>query len=266
MTSCLTFLDVLSGNGDATLQAFLEKVGASFPTFGGAAADDMHYFETYQYLDKKAYRGSIVSLGISGDYTAAAVSGHGFLPIGIARIATRAEGTMLYELDGKPAASIYEEYFGEEHLTALHEGLLPSLAISYPLGVFTEESNDVMLRNPVFVDRQGAMTFASAIPLGAEIRLMISDIERGLETAATAAMELLQKLNGKKPKAIIIVNSVARKKMLGLRADEEIEIIQRIVGRDVPMVGYYSYAQIERQPGENLHFHNGSLLLFAIAE
>lgn len=205
-------------------------------------------------------------MGLSGDYHAVGVAMHGFLPIGIAREVTRSEGTTLFELDGKPASSIYEEYFGEEHLSELHEGLLPALAVSYPLGVFSDESNDVVLRNPIFVDQKGAMTFTSEIPLHADVRLMISDIERALETATLAAKEVLKKLDGKKPKAVIIINSVARKKMLGLHADEEIEIIQGIFGRDVPMIGLYTYAQIDKQFGNSTPFHNGSLLIWALAE
>ncbi len=265
-TSCLTFIDVLSGNGGATLSGVLDKFGEKFSVYGGAASDDLLFFETYQYLQNKAYRGSIVGMGLSGDYHAAGVIMHGFLPIGIARKVTRSEGTTLFELDGKPAASIYQEYFGEEHVSDLHGGLLSSLAIAYPLGVFMPGSNDVVLRNPVFVDQKGAMTFTSEIPEGAEIRLMISGIERALETAERAASEILKKLNGKKPKAVIIINSIARKKMLGFRASEEIEIIQRILGRDVPMIGFYSYAQIGERHGNQTPFHNGALLIWALAE
>ena len=108
--------------------------------------------------------------------------------------------------------------------------------------------------------------FTAPIPQGAEVRLMISDIERGLEIAELAARGALEKLGGKKPKAAIIVNSVARKKMLGIRADEEIEVIQRVIGRDVPMVGFYSYAQIGGKIGEETPFHNGSLLVWLLAE
>lgn len=266
ITSCLTFFDILSGNGDQTLAGLLGGLGAHFPVYGGAAADDMFFFETFQYLGDKVYKNSIVGMGISGNYHAVGVTHHGFLPIGIARKVTKAEDTTLYELDGKPAASIYEEYFGEEHLSELHEGLLPSLAVSYPLGVFLPESNDVVLRNPIFVDQKGAMTFTAAIPVGAEIRLMISDIDRALETTESAAREVLEKLGGKTPKAVIMVSSVARKRMLGLRADEEIQIVQRIVGRDVPIAGYYTYAQIGGLLGEQVPLHNGSLLIWALGE
>ena len=167
---------------------------------------------------------------------------------------------------GKPAISIYEEYFGEEHLSELHEGLLPSLAVSYPLGVLMPETNEMLIRNPVFVDQRGAMTFTTAIPEGAEIRIMISDIERGLEVAEMVAKDALAKLEGRKPKVALVISSVARKKMLGVHADEEISVIQKVLGRDVPIAGYYSYAQIGGKLADQVPFHNGALLVWLLAE
>ncbi len=266
MTSALLFLDIISGNGELALSGILERLGQGFPVYGGSSADDMLFFQTYQYLGDKVYSGSAVGVGISGEYHAAGVARHGFLPIGIARKVTKSEGTTLLELDGKPAVSIYEDYFGEEHLSELHDGLLPALAVSYPLGVFLPESNHVILRNPVFVDQKGGMTFTSNIPEGSEVRLMISDIERGLEVAVETAKEAVAKLEGRKPKLAIIINSVARKKMLGSKADEEIQVIQQVIGRDVPIAGYYSYAQIGDRLGGQVPFHNGSLLIWLLAE
>lgn len=264
--SAFVFLDVISGNGDQALLGAAERLGKGFPLWGGAAADDLLFFETYQYYKDKAYSGSIVGLGLSGDFHAAGVVIHGFLPIGVARKVTRSKDLTLEELDGKPASSIYQEYFGEEHLHELHEGLLPSLAISYPLGVFLPESNDVVLRNPVSVEKKGTMKFTSPIPVGAEVRLMISDIEQALETTELAAKKVLEQLEGKKAKAIIVISSISRKKMLGARANEEISIIQRVLGRDVPIAGYYSYGQVGGVIDEKLPFHNGSILIWALAE
>lgn len=266
VTSCLAFFDIISGNGDLMLSGALDRLGHNFNLWGGAAADDLLFFETYQYFQDKAYSGSIVGMGLSGEYHSAGVVMHGFLPIGIERKVTKSIDTVLYELDGKPAAAIYEDYFGEEYFPELHEGLLPTLAISYPLGIFLSENNNVILRNPVFVDKNGTMTFTSALPEGAEVRLMISDVEQALETAELAAKSVLEKLAGKKPKAVIIMSSIARKKMLGAEADREIAIIQQVLGRDVPIAGFYGYAEVGRQSNGEVLFHNGSILIWALAE
>jgi hypothetical protein len=266
ITSALVFLDILSGSGDLTLEGFTKRVGEDFPVFGGAAGDNMLFFETFQYFQDKAYKGSIVGVGIAGDYHAVGVVRHGFLPVGVARVVTRSEGMTLHELDGKPALSLYEDYFGEEYMGELQGGLLPQLAIAYPLGVFLPDSDEVLLRNPVFVDRKGAMTFTASIPEGAEVRLMISDVERSFETTESTAREVLGRLEGRPPKAVLVVNSIGRKKMLGSQNDEDIRIIQKIFGRDVPIVGFYSYAQVGGKVASATPFHNGSLLIWALAE
>ncbi len=265
-TSALTFIDILQGKGDQTIKGILERLGENFPIYGGAAGDDMLFFQTYQYLGDKAYSGSVVGMGFSGNYHTGASVMHGFLPIGLSRKVTKSNENTLYTLDDKPAISIYEDYFGEEHMGMLREGLLPSLATSYPLGIFQQGSNEVILRNPVFVDEHGAITFTASIPEGSEVRLMISDKEENLEVARLVATTALKKLGEKNPQAAIVISSVARKKMFGTEADKEIEVIQKVIGRDVPMVGFYSYAQIGDQQTEGIPFHNGSLLVWLLAE
>ncbi len=191
---------------------------------------------------------------------------HGFLPIGRAQLVTKTRGTSLVELDGKPASSIYQEYFGAEHFAELHGGSLPTLAASYPLGISSPDRDDVLLRNPIAVEKDGTMTFTAPIPFGTETRLMISDTARGLETVELVAKRVAEGLKGRKPKAVIVVDSMTRKRMIGPRADEEVETIQRILGRDVPIAGYYGYAEIATEGAGETVFHNGSILIWAIAE
>lgn len=265
-SSALVFADVIAGGGEETILGLQDRLGMSFPLFGGAASDDLLFFETYQYLDGKVFSGSAVGVGFSGDYHIAGMLTHGFFPIGLSHKVTRSQGGTLYELDGEPAVSVYTDYFGEEHVGELREGLLSNLAVNYPLGVFLPGSSDAIIRTPVFVDRKGAMTFTAAIPEGSEVRLMISGKEEGLASAEAAAKDLLAALGGQKPKAVLIINSVARKKMLGLDADEEVHIIQNTIGRDVPMAGFYSYAQVGGPYTDRVPFHNGGILILALAE
>ncbi|MDO8520750.1 MAG: FIST N-terminal domain-containing protein [bacterium] len=264
--STIVFFDIVAGSGDKTLAGLREGLGATLPVWGGASGDDLLFFETYQYFGGKAYTGSIVGLGLSGSHHAVGVALHGFLPVGRSRLVTKAEGTRLIELDGKPAAAIYEEYFGPEHFAELHKGLLPTLAASYPLGVSSPARDQIFLRNPIAVLPEGALILASPIPFGAEVRLMVSDTERALETARIAAEEALKRLEGRKPKAIIIIDSVTRKRIIGPRAGEEVEIIQRILGRDVPIAGFYGYAEVAGEGIGGDMVHNGSMLIWAIAE
>jgi len=263
----LLFLDVIAGHGEDVFRGATTHFGTDFPLFGGSAGDDLLFFQTYQYLNNKAFTSSAVGLGMAGKFTIGYGVAHGFLPVGISRKVTRAEGANLYELDGKPAISIYSDYFGPEHMTDLREGLLSSIAVSYPLGVTTPDSPSTIIRNPVYVDNHGVMTFTSAIPEGADVRLMISGRDEAIESAKEASRDALKQLNGKTPKGALIINSVARRKLLGSYADEEIRAIQQILGRDVPIAGYYTYAQLGgAMAGLELPFHNSAIIVMLIAE
>ncbi len=260
------FIDALSGNSDKVALGAFERLPPQTPVLATCAGDDLLFYQTYEYFNDKAYSGSVVGLGLSGNYHATSVIVHGYLPIGIEHHVTHADAATLYELDGKPAASIYEDYFGQDYFAELHRGLLPSLAVGYPLGLFTDDDDTVIIRNPIIVGKKGEMTCMGSIPSGGIVRLMVSDALRGIEIAKQAALDVMKKLDGRKPKAVIIVNSVARKKMLGSRVNEEIEVIQQVIGRDVPIVGFYSYGQMNGVVGENIPLQNASLLIWALAE
>lgn len=265
--AAILFFDVITGNGEDILRGAIERCGEEFPLYGAAAGDDLLFFETYQYEGGKAYTGSVVALGLLGEVSVGYGRAHGFLPIGPGRIVTRSEGTTLYEVDGMPAVDVYKEYFGDDYLSQLREGLLSGVAVTYPLGVTTENEYGYILRNPIFVDGKGAMTFTANIPVGAEVRLMLSGKEEALASAERAATDALQALAGKKPKGAIVLGSIARKRLLGPDADEEVRTIQRVIGRDVPIVGFYGYAEVGGTVTHGmLPFHNSSVSVLLIAE
>lgn len=264
--SGLLFLDVVSGEGDTAVRSLRNELGHNYPIWGGAGGDDLAFQKTFQYMNGVVLSDAIVGLGISGAHHAVGVAMHGFLPVGRAWLVTKTSGRTLQGLDGKRASAIYEEYFGPEYFKELKTGALPALAVAYPLGILPPNSDEVLLRDPISFSDDGAITFTSPVPFGTPTRLMISDTARGLETVERAASEVARLLDGRKPKAVLVIDSVTRKRMIGRRNDEEIEIIQRVLGRDVPIAGYYGYAEIDGGKVGDASFHNGSVLIWALAE
>ncbi len=53
----------------------------------------------------------------------------GWDPFGPERLVTRSSGTVLFELDGRPALRLYQEYLGE------HAGGLPASGLPFPLAL-----------------------------------------------------------------------------------------------------------------------------------
>jgi len=264
--------DVLNGNGAETVRGVLESLGQHFPVVGGASGDDFQFKKTYQYLNDKVQTDSVVGLGMTGDFKIGIGVKHGWIPIGAPMKVTKSEGGVLHEVDGKPAIKIYEDYFGEEEAAALKTETLARLAITYPIGLKVEGSEEMLIRDPLSVDANGSITCAAELPEGSEIRLMIGSVEEAVKVAKAAAANALEQLNGEKPKAIVIFNCIARNKLFGQRSGEEIVAIQEVLGRDVPLIGFYTYGEQAPLNGEvkninqcNSAFHNETVVITAFA-
>lgn len=269
LSAAIFFASVLSGGMEDALMGLRQQVGVSITCIAGGAADNFAFYETSQYYNDRAFGDAITGVGFSGTFTVASVIKHGFLPVGVQRRVTKAIGNIIEEIDGRPAIALYEEYFGEQYSTMLQQGKLTAFASSYPLGIYHDGAIHSVLRSPLRVDvEKGAIVCGGNVSVGSGLRLMISDKQQAVTTARDAARELMQKLGGKKPKVVFMFSSSARRKMLGHSADREVRAVQEEVGRDVPLAGFYSYAEcaFSARPDEAVSMHNGSIALFAIAE
>ncbi len=269
MTSGLFFGNVLSGGMEDVLLGLREQVGTAIDIVAAGAADNFSYYETSQYYNDRAFGDAMSGIGFSGRYSSASAIRHGFLPVGASRKITKATENVIEEIDGMPAIRLYEDYFGEQYATMLSEGKLTAFASSYPLGIYVDERSKPVLRSPLRVDvTSGHIICGGSVKTGSALRLMISDKQQVVSTARDAARELMDKLGGKKPKIVFMFSSSSRKKILGHSAPREVRAVQEEIGLDVPLLGFYSYGECVGSGNENgsMVFHNGSVMLFAIAE
>ena len=264
--------DVLTGNGAEIVRGVLETLGEHFLVVGGASGDDFEFKKTYQYLNDRVYSGAVVGLGLTGDFKIGIGVKHGWIPVGESFTVTKSSGSVLHEINNKPAIKIYEDYFGEEEAKVLRTETLAKLAITYPIGMKVAGSDELLIRDPITVDEKGSITCAAEIPEGSEVRLMIGSREEAVKSAKVAAENALSQLDGSQPKAIIIFNCIARNKLFGERSGEEIDAIQSVLGSSVPLIGFYTYGEQAPLGGEvrniskcNPAFHNETVVICVLA-
>lgn len=265
--------DVLAGNGADIVRGVLASLGDHFPVVGGASGDDFQFKKTYQHLNDKVYSGVVVGFGLTGEFELGIGVKHGWVPVGTPKKVTRSSGSVVHELDGKPAISIYDEYFGEKEASVLRTETLAKLAVSYPLGMQVEGSDEMLIRDPLTVDANGSITCAAEIPENSSIQLMIGSRDEAIKVAGEAARNAVEQLNGSTPKAVIIFNCIARSKLFGERSGDEIKEIQKAVGNDTPLIGFYTYGEQAPLGGEvrniekcNPAFHNETVVIAVIGE
>jgi len=260
----------LAENGAAAVRGIQSVMGKNFPIMGGSAGDDFKFEKTYQYINDKVLNNSVIGIGFSGDFSFGVGVRHGWEPVGLPMKVTKSEGAKLIEIDGRPALSIYEDYFGKQAEELIKEPIA-KMAYTYPLGISVEGSPEFLLVDVVIANEKGEITCAAEIPEGAEIRLMIGDADKAIVAAKKAAAGAKEQLKGAKPKAVLVFNCIARWKLLGDRKSEEIVAIQEVLGKDVPLIGFYTYG--EQAPlggvlGDKCHsrFHNETMTMMVIGE
>lgn len=236
------FSDALAGNGTELVRGILEVMGGAFPIAGGAAGDDMAFKETNQYFDGEVLTDAVVGFGVAGDVRVAVGADHGWQPLGDAHVVTKAEGTRLISLDGKPAFSIYQEYFGERASDFKQALSLP--AVTYPLGMRTKGADTYMIRVPLAVAEDGSITCGAEVLLGSEMYLMIGTLTSAMEAAKLTAERLVERVVDAKPRVVFVSDCVARKILFGEHAGEEIALLKSIGGPKSVIFGLYTYGQI----------------------
>lgn len=238
----LIFSDALAGNGTELVRGILGVMGGDFPIAGGAAGDDMAFKETNQYFDSEVLTDAVVGFGLTGDIKVAVGADHGWEPLGDAHIVTKAEGTKLIELDGKPAFSIYQEYFGER--ASDFKQALSLQAVTYPLGMKAKGADTVMVRVPLAIGDDGSITCGAEVLEGSEIFLMIGTLASAMDAAKATAEKLVERVVDAKPRVVFVSSCVARKILFGERVGEEVALLKSIGGPKSVVFGLYTYGQI----------------------
>lgn len=260
--------DGMTGNGSAIVEGSQSVLGKNFPMIGGSLGDDYQFKKTWEYFNTLVLADAIVGVGVSGNFSFGFGVKHGWEPVGLPMKVTKASGTVVQEVDGKPALTIYQEYFGKEAAELVREPLA-RMAYTYPIGLKVEGSDELLIRDPVIANEKGEITMAAAIPEGTMIHLMIGDREKAIQAAKDAASNALRQLEGKEPRFIIMFNCMARNKLLGVRCNEENQAVQEIIGKDVPMLGFYTYGEqgpLLGHKGTPTYFHNETMTLLVVGE
>lgn len=266
----IMLLDGLSENGAAAVRGVQAVLGEHFPIMGGSAGDDFKFKKTHEYYNGEVLENSVIGIGLSGKFSFGVGVRHGWEPIGLPMKVTKAEGAVLKELDNRPALKIYEDYFGKKAEELIKEPIA-RMAYTYPLGMSVEGSSELLIRDVIIANEKGEITCAAEIPQGSEIRLMLGDTEKAIQAAKEAAEGALVQLGEAKSKVVFVFNCMARKKLLGPRIGEEIAAIQDVLGKEIPLFGFYTYGEQAPLGGVlgpecRSVFHNETMALMVLGE
>jgi hypothetical protein len=234
------------------------------PIWGGGAGDNMALVQTYQYCDDEVVSDGVAYALLSGEAQPAWAIDVGYIPIGGERTVTRSQGNLIYEIDGKPALEVFQEYLPDP---ALAENWGAQLANTFALCLrapsYIKDENYIF-RAVLSVNKaEGSLTLATEVQEGTSVWFSSRDQEKvttGLDLMAT---QIKQQLGDTQPKLVFHFDCTARGKIM-FRDQEKLRNLRRFrqaVGPEVPWVGFYTFGEIGPVNKHNCYYNYTAVVL-----
>ena len=250
--------DGLSVNGSELARGLN---GAGISVTGGLAGDGARFATTWVMADAPAAQNVVAIIGFYGDLTASCGCVAGWSEFGAERLVTRSQGNVVYEIDYKPALSIYIKYLGDMAKD------LPGSGLRFPLSIRATEMDEPVIRTLLSVDAEAqSVTFAGDVPQGSFCRLMKTDVDSLVDGSGMAAGAAKACPDGRQGLSLV-VSCVGRRLVMGQLTEEELEIVRERLGPGPTITGFYSYGELA--PFANLdrcRLHNQTMTLTTICE
>jgi hypothetical protein len=260
----LTVAGTCEGSDVSTaVQTMADELGPFYRLVGGGAQDPSGRVKRSTFLNGETYKDAIaIALLMTSGQVGVGVR-HGYEPLGRPLVITRAQGNILYELDGHSAFQAYVEQFPD------HPDLTPQsfaqFALDYPLGL-PQMGREYIVRDPYAARPDGALLCGGVIPEHAVVRIMAGNRETLIQSAREAAMEAMQPLGGRQPLLAFVFSCVTRLNYLGPAAQEEVAVIREVVGSETPLIGLFSFGEIAAQLNSSVTLHNKTAVVGVIGE
>jgi len=219
---------------------------------GGMTASAGDHFQIADHLTG----GGVSGLAFSPEIEVATALTQGCMPMGETHLVTDAVENVIIGLDGRPALSVLKEEAGE--LLARDTRRIAGY-VHVALPVVGSDTGDYMVRNLIAIDpERDWLGIAGEVSTGDRILFVRRD-----PASARADMDrMLSDLNARissRPRGALYFSCTARgPHMFGARG-EEARILQRGLGDDVPVIGFFGNGEISNA---RLYTYSGVLTLF----
>ncbi|MDH5425912.1 MAG: FIST C-terminal domain-containing protein [Gammaproteobacteria bacterium] len=253
--------DGLNVNGSALVRG-VNKLAADIPVTGGMAGDGERFQETWILANAPAKQFRLAAIGFYGDdFVISTGCFAGWSEFGGDRLITRSSGNVLYEIDNEPALELYKKYLGH------YADGLPESGMRFPLSIKHKEDDPEVIRTLLAINEDNnSITFAGDVPEGYTARLMKPEVDLLIDGAKKAA-EDINKVNENQALGLV-VSCAGRRTVMKDLIEEELEILEDVLGQNIQLTGLYSYGELApfSEDVYTCELHNQTMTLTAIFE
>lgn len=261
----IVLLDPFAGHGEEASLLVAAELGDQ-PLVGGAAGDDLAMTRTFVGHDGVAESDAIVVMTIFSRRPLGIGVKHGHRTLSPeSHRVTRAEGSVVLEVDGRPAWDVWRE---ATRARAAELGLDPdaqpgAFLLRFEAGL--RARGEYKVRAPLSPKPGGGILFATAMDEGTVFQIMESDVTSQVESAVEAARAARVALRGAPAAGALVFDCICRKLILEDEYAPMVRGISTALG-GVPLAGFETYGEIAMNSGDMSGFHNTTTVVLAFPE
>lgn len=263
--SAILFVDGLAGKGEEAVLAAASLLDPKVVFAGGAAADNLSFRETTVFKDEASLSDAVsMCLIVSRKPVIISVK-HGHKPISQPLKVTKAEGNILYELDGKPALEVWKDVLRDRlksqgiDIEKVDPQDLSKILLKYEAGLLTG-ANEYKIRFPVSCNPDGSFNFVCSITEGAVVKVMDSEVSDQINATRQAAELAMKASAGQKLAGAVVFDCACRAMILKEEFTKAIAS-KKYVFKNLPFIGCETYGEIAMDPGQFSGFHNTTTVI-----
>ena len=270
----MVFTTAAPGMEERILEGIIEIVGKDVPIFGGSSGDNTIIGEWKQYANDKVYQNGLALAVMYTDFKISFTYEAGYPVTEEAGTVTKAEGRVIFEIDGRPAAEVYNEWTGGVFDKQLKEpgkiwGILAE-STYYPIAKILRAPGRepfYLAVHPLDIRPDHSLGVFADMKVGDEIVLLHGEWDILLNRSQTTPSKALEEFKIKKGEAFFALYTYCAGNMLAIPEEERPKMPLLVKGTigDIPFIGTFTFGEQGLVPGIGNHHGNlvNSIILVA---
>ena len=233
------------------IEGIEQELQSNIPIIGaGLLGDYALSSPTKQFCGLYVGTQSVVGTLLGGDLKPYFRIMHGCTPIdGINHTITKIQGSIIYELDGKPIVEMIDELYGNHTWRDHHPVDLLTIGTNYGTSFGEAKEGDYVNRliTGVLPNGEGIGIFEPDFEEGTEIQFMLRDTAKMIESVERNSAQLMEQIKADGRKALfgMYIDCAGRTaKYLNTKVEEASEVQQVFNRYNTPLFGFYSGVEV----------------------
>jgi hypothetical protein len=222
--------------------------GKQLNILGAGMVGDFQMSRGYVFDGHQAVKQTVVAAVLPTTWSNHTIIMHGCMPVSAFLEITKIDGSVIYELNGRPALEVLQEMIGREQEPFNIDNLSLNITLGEKHGDLFAPYNESSYVNRLIVSANpkdnSVKIFEADFHVGTKIQIMSRNNQMMIESVQKQTRELLDSLGSMTPLGALYIDCAGRACAFGGGEVEEASILQRELGPQIPLLGFYSGVEL----------------------